>query len=93
MQLCKKLTVLMILSLLIVPEAVWAGRLEDIANAMAAGGDKKIQDLIEIAITGGLIIPLLGMLYLVTEKKGLARFAGFIGTVVLGAALFFLHFG
>ncbi len=83
---------LLMLSLLFLPELVWASRLEDIAKGMAAGSDKKIQDLIKIGITGGLVIPLLGMLYLVTDKKGLARLAGFIGAIVLGYALFFLHF-
>jgi len=83
---------LLVLSLLLMSEQLWAGRLEDIAKGMAAGNDKKIRDLIEIGITAGLIIPLLGMLYLVTDKKGLARLAGFIGAVVLGSALFFLHF-
>jgi hypothetical protein len=82
-----------ILSLFAVPEMVWANRLEKIAEAMAAGADQKIKDLIEVTITASLIFPLFLMLYWITEKKGLVRLVGFIGAGALGYALYMLHFG
>ncbi len=83
---------LVALGLFIMPEMAWAGRLESIANEIAGGSDKKIQQLIVIGITAALFIPLLGMLYLATEKRGLARVGGYVGAIVLGAMLYMLHF-
>jgi len=80
------------LGLLIMPEMACANRLETIAEAMAAGADQKIKDLVEIGITASLLLPLLAMLYWVTEKKGLVRLVGFIGAIALGYALYMLHF-
>ncbi|MFC1602837.1 hypothetical protein ACFL3U_04660 [Pseudomonadota bacterium] len=71
----------------------WANRLEKIADAIAAGADQKIKDLIEIGITASLFILLLVMLYWMTEKKGLVRMLGCIGAGGLGYALYMLHFG
>jgi len=81
-----------IMGLLVMPEVVWAGRLASIAEAIAAGADQKIKDLIEISITASLLFPLFVMLYWITEKKGLVRLAGFIGAIALGSALYMLHF-
>lgn len=83
---------LVMLGVLAMPEMAWAGRLDSIASEIAGGSDKKIQQLIVIGITVALFIPLLGMLYLATEKKGLTRVGGYIGAVVLGAILYLFHF-
>lgn len=82
----------LVLGVLAMPEMAWAGRLDSIASEIAGGSDKKIQQLIVIGISVALFIPLLGMLYLATEKKGLTRVGGYIGAVVLGAILYLFHF-
>ncbi len=94
MQHNNKLLLMMLgmLGILAMPEVVWAGRLDSIAAEISGGSDKKIQQLIAIGITVALFIPLLGMLYLATEKKGLARIGGCIGAIVLAVILYVFHF-
>jgi len=81
-----------VLGILAMPEMVWAGRLDSIAAEIAGGSDKKMQQLIVIGITAALFISLLGMLYLATEKKGLARIGGCVGAIVLVVILYMFHF-
>jgi len=83
---------LLMLGMLVMPDMAMAGRLESIAAEIAAGSDKKIQQLIVIGITAALFLPLLGMLYLATEKRGVTRVTGFIGTIVLVGLLYIFHF-
>lgn len=86
------LVMLGVLGILAMPEMVWAGRLDSIAAEIAGGSDKKMQQLIVIGITAALFISLLGMLYLATEKKGLARIGGCVGAIVLVVILYMFHF-
>ena len=86
------LLMLGVLGLLAMPEMVWAGRLDSIAAEIAGRSDKKMQQLISIGITAALFLPLLGMLYLATEKKGLTRIGGYIGAILLAAILYTFHF-
>jgi len=87
------INVFIMLGLLAMPDMVWANRLEEIAEAVAAGADQKIKDLVEVGITASLLLPLLIMLYWITEKKGLLQVIGCIGAGALGYALYMLHFG
>ena len=64
-----------------------------IADAIAAGADQKIKDLIEVGITASLLLPMFIMLYWITEKKGLVRALGCVGAGALGYALYMLHMG
>ena len=86
------LVVLGVLGMLVAPEMAWAGRLDSIAREIAGGSGKKTQQLISIGITAALFVPMLSMLYLATEKKGLARIGGCIGAIVLAVILYVFHF-
>jgi hypothetical protein len=92
LMICLFINGLMVLALLAMPELALAGRIETIAREIAAGADKKVQQLIVIGITAAIFLPLLVMLYLATEKKGFVRFAGIVGAVLLSGLLYMFHF-